>query len=182
MVEIPIDAQTGLLSTDTILAAINSNETASICFLSAIQYKTGQLLDVDRITSYARERGIIMGWDLSHAVGNVELTLHEWDVDFAVWSCDKYLNAGPGATAGIFIHERHGQVEATPDGHKFRPRLAGVQEYPPSPRSSRCCLLVEDALANGLFSIPTNFWRSGVPDLETFHSGSHCSHRRTLSI
>ena len=71
-----------------------------------------------KITAAAQKHGIIVGIDLAHAVGNVPLELHDWNVDFAVWCSYKYLNSGPGAVAGAFLHERH----AT---NTKLPRLAG---------------------------------------------------------
>jgi kynureninase len=73
--------------------------------------------DMARITAAARAQGIVVGWDLAHAMGNVPLSLHDWDVDFAAWCSYKYLNAGPGGTAGLFVHQRH--------HHADLPRLAG---------------------------------------------------------
>ena len=75
--------------------------------LPGVQYYTGQVLAMKEIAAAARKHGIVVGLDLAHAVGNVELALHDWDVDFAVWCTYKYLNAGPGAVAGCFVHERH---------------------------------------------------------------------------
>jgi kynureninase len=72
-----------------------------------VQYRTGQYFDCARITRAAHEVGAIVGFDMAHAIGNVPLALHEWGVDFAAWCSYKYLNAGPGAIAGCFIHERH---------------------------------------------------------------------------
>jgi kynureninase len=65
-------------------------------------------MDMQRITAAAHRAGCIAGFDLAHAAGNLELHLHDWNVDFAVWCSYKYLNAGPGAVAGCFVHERHG--------------------------------------------------------------------------
>ena len=117
-----------LIPTEKILATIDehADETA-LLLLPGIQYYSGQLFDIPRITTYARERGIIVGWDLAHAAGNVELKLHDWDVDFACWCTYKYINAGPGAIAGAFVHEKHGKVErdATTGQPVFRPRLTG---------------------------------------------------------
>lgn len=115
------------ITTERILAVIDehASETA-LLLLPGIQYYSGQLFDIPRITRYAQERGIVVGWDLAHAAGNVELQLHDWNVDFAVWCTYKYINAGPGAIAGAFVHERHGKVEHADDGKiVFRPRLAG---------------------------------------------------------
>lgn len=96
------------LRTEDILAAIeeNKNELALV-FLGGVNYYTGQVLDMAQITKHAQQYGIFVGFDLAHAVGNVELHLHDWNVDFATWCSYKYLNAGPGGISGIFIHENH---------------------------------------------------------------------------
>ncbi|SCU81692.1 LADA_0C00496g1_1 [Lachancea dasiensis] len=114
------------LQTDDIIQAIsdNSEQLALVC-LPGIQYYTGQLFDMEKITLFAHQfEGVVVGWDLAHAVGNVPLQLHDWGVDFACWCSYKYLNSGPGGIAGIFVHENHAQVGASePDG--YLPRLAG---------------------------------------------------------
>ena len=79
----------------------------AVVLLSGVNFFTGQLFDMKRITAAAHDQGCLVGFDLAHAVGNVPLQLHDWDVDFAVWCHYKYLNAGPGAVAGCFIHRRH---------------------------------------------------------------------------
>ena len=76
--------------------------------VNAVNFLTGRYYDVPRIAQLARELGCILGLDLAHAIGNVPLQLHDWDVDFAVWCSYKYLNGGPGAVGGCFVHERHG--------------------------------------------------------------------------
>ena len=80
-----------------------------------VQYRTGQAFDLARIVRAAHAAGAVAGFDLAHAIGNLPLALHADGADFAAWCSYKYLNAGPGAIAGAFIHERHGDV----------PRLAG---------------------------------------------------------
>ena len=85
---------------------------------SGVNFLSGQCFDMERVTSLARGAGCLMGYDLAHAVGNVPLHLHDWQVDFAVWCTYKYLNSGPGAVAGCFVHERHGR-------NVHLPRLAG---------------------------------------------------------
>jgi kynureninase len=96
------------LRTEDILATIEEHQdTLALILLPGVQYYTGQWLDIEAITRAANAAGIIAGWDLAHAVGNVPLQLHAWEVDFAVWCSYKYLNSGPGSLAGCFVHEKH---------------------------------------------------------------------------
>ncbi|KAI1431224.1 kynureninase 1 [Xylaria sp. CBS 124048] len=83
---------------------------AALIILPGIQYYTGQLLDIPTITAYARKHDIFVIWDLAHAVGNVPLSLHDWDVDAAAWCSYKYLNGGPGCIGGAFVHSRNSTV------------------------------------------------------------------------
>jgi kynureninase len=107
------------IRTDDIVNLIEKNaDQLAVVMLAGVNFFTGQLFDIERITATAQAHGIVVGFDLAHAVGNVPLTLHDWNVDFAVWCSYKYLNAGPGAVAGAFVHERH----AT---NTNLPRLAG---------------------------------------------------------
>jgi kynureninase len=92
-----------------------------------VNFFTGQLFEIQEITAAAQKRGCLVGIDLAHAAGNVPLALHDWDVDFAVWCSYKYLNSGPGAVAGAFVHERH----AT---NRELPRLAGWWGNDPATR------------------------------------------------
>ena len=105
--------------TDDILELIEKNrDTLAIVWIAGVNFFTGQLFDMPAITKAAQKHGIIVGFDLAHAVGNVPLSMHDWNVDFAVWCSYKYLNAGPGAIGGAYLHERH----AT---NTKLPRLAG---------------------------------------------------------
>src|SRR5947208_2614647 len=105
--------------TEDILDLIEKHaEELAVVLIGGVNFFTGQLFDIPTITSVARKHAITVGIDLAHAIGNVPLSLHDWNVDFAVWCSYKYLNAGPGAVAGAFVHERH----AT---NTNLPRLAG---------------------------------------------------------
>ena len=84
----------------------HADELAVVLF-AGVNFFTGQLFDIERVTAAAQAGGIVVGFDLAHAVGNAPLKLHDWNIDFAVWCSYKYLNAGPGAVAGAFVHERH---------------------------------------------------------------------------
>jgi kynureninase len=83
------------------------HDELAVVMMGAVNFFTGQLFDIEKITAAAQKHGIIIGFDLAHAIGNVLLSLHDWNVDFAVWCSYKYLNAGPGAVAGAFVHEQH---------------------------------------------------------------------------
>src|SRR5213082_4136909 len=94
--------------TEEILDLIEKHaEELAVILIGGVNFFTGQLFDIPTITAAAQKHGITVGVDLAHAIGNVPLSLHDWDVDFAVWCSYKYLNAGPGAVAGAYIHERH---------------------------------------------------------------------------
>lgn len=99
----------------------------ALVLLAGVNFFTGQFFDVARITAAAHRRGCLVGIDLAHAAGNVPLSLHDWDVDFAAWCSYKYLNSGPGAVAGAFVHERH----AT---NRELPRFAGWWGNDPATR------------------------------------------------
>ncbi len=97
-----------VLREDDILNAIEATgEELALVLIGGVNYYTGQVFDIERITKASHQVGALCGFDLAHAVGNIELKLHDWDVDFACWCSYKYLNSGPGAVGGVFIHERH---------------------------------------------------------------------------
>jgi kynureninase len=116
------------LRTEDILGVIDrqGNEIA-LLLLGGVNYYTGQLYDLEAIVPAARARGIMVGLDLAHAAGNVPLRLHDWGADFAVWCTYKYLNSGPGNTAGCFVHDRHA-------GLRDIPRFEGWWGHDPATR------------------------------------------------
>jgi kynureninase len=93
---------------EDIIKAIDENsDSLAMIMIGGVNYFTGQVFDMLRITEAGHRAGALVGFDLAHAAGNVELRLHEWGVDFAAWCSYKYLNSGPGSVAGAFVHERH---------------------------------------------------------------------------
>jgi kynureninase len=103
------------LRTEDLEALIaEQGDRLALVLLPGVQYYTGQRFDLARLTRAAHGAGALAGFDLAHAVGNVPLALHDWDADFAVWCSYKYLNGGPGAVGGCFVHERHGRDATVP--------------------------------------------------------------------
>lgn len=88
----------------------------ALVMIGGVNYYTGQLWDMETITKAGHDAGAIVGWDLAHAAGNVELKLHDWGVDFAAWCSYKYMNSGPGSVSGVFIHEKHAKNKSL---HRF---------------------------------------------------------------
>jgi kynureninase len=128
MILIEPESPKAIISTDQVLRTIDKHaDSTALILLPGIQFYTGQYLDVATITRHAHCKGILIGWDCAHAAGNVDLSLHDWDVDFAVWCNYKYLNSGPGAIAAVFVHERHGLVDMTAPKKedRYRGRLCG---------------------------------------------------------
>ncbi|MBT8290232.1 MAG: kynureninase [Muriicola sp.] len=94
--------------TEDVLAKIEEvGEELALVLLGGVNYYNGQVFDMETITRAGKAAGAYVGWDLAHAVGNVELKLHDWDADFAAWCSYKYMNSGPGNASGVFINERY---------------------------------------------------------------------------
>ena len=100
------------LRTEDIIDVINQEgDKVSLIMLGGVNYYTGQVFDFEQITTTAHAKSIFVGFDLAHAVGNIMLDLHNWNVDFAVWCSYKYLNSGPGSVGGVYVHEKHHNSE-----------------------------------------------------------------------
>jgi kynureninase len=97
-----------VLKTEDILELIEKEgDSIALIWFPGVNYYTGQAFDIERITKAGHEKGCIVGFDLAHATGNLLLNLHDWDVDFAVWCNYKYMNGGPGAVGGAYVHEKY---------------------------------------------------------------------------
>lgn len=108
IIEVMPRAGEALLRSEDIEKVLEEHQgSIALMLLSGVNYYTGQLFDIGRLTRFARARDIVVGWDLAHAAGNVPLALHNDGADFAAWCTYKYLNSGPGAVAMSFVHERH---------------------------------------------------------------------------
>ena len=134
------------------LEAAIAEDAASLAFvfLGGVNFATGQLHDIERLTAAGHAAGALVGWDLAHAAGNVELSLHDWDVDVAAWCTYKYLNGGPGAPGAMFVHERHASDLSIP-------RLAGWWGVDPDHRFDPERPLVPAAGAAG--------WKASTPSV-----------------
>ena len=98
-----------IIEEEDILAAIaEAGDSLAVVIMGGVNYYTGQFFDLKKIADAAHEVGAYAGFDLAHAVGNIPLHLHDWDVDFACWCSYKYLNSGPGGVGGVFVHEKYG--------------------------------------------------------------------------
>jgi kynureninase len=119
LIEVEPRAGERFLRTEDMLERIETEGSRlALVLLPGVQYLTGQALDLEPLIVAARRVGAKVGLDLAHAIGNTQMRLHDWNPDFAVWCSYKYLNAGPGAVGGCFVHDRHAQ--------EFRlPRFAG---------------------------------------------------------
>lgn len=108
IIEIKPEAGKKTLDNSAITKAIyEAGDSLAMVLFGGINYYTGQLFDIKSITEAAHQVGAVAAFDLAHVAGNVPMELHAWNVDFAVWCSYKYLNAGPGAVGGVFVHEKH---------------------------------------------------------------------------
>ena len=127
------------LRTDDIEAFLQrEGDSVALVMLPGVNYLTGQFFQIERIARAGHSQDCVVGIDLAHAAGNVPLQLQEWGVDFAVWCTYKYLNAGPGCTAGCFVHERHANTFDLPRftgwwGHDKKTRFLMGPNFQPIP-------------------------------------------------
>ena len=114
----PREAEHCIREEDILSCIEEVGDELALLFWGGVNYYTGQVFDMPKITEVAKEVGAFVGFDLAHGVGNVSLNLHDWGVDFACWCSYKYLNSGPGSVSGIFVHNKH-------ENNKDLPRFAG---------------------------------------------------------
>ncbi len=180
LIRLQPDPTTQLLSTASIIEAIETHrDTLSLVFLPGVQYYTGQVLDIAAIADAAHARGILVGFDLAHAAGNIPLALHDWNVDFGCWCTYKYLNSGPGSLGACFIHDRHVTDEDLP-------RLAGWWGHEAKTRFQMDRDFVPEASAQGwqLSNPPILSLAAIASSLEVFHSagGMQPLHAKSLLL
>ncbi|HRX93731.1 MAG TPA: kynureninase, partial [Chitinophagaceae bacterium] len=152
-----------VLRIEDIVATIKEHgDSVAVVLFGGVNYYTGQLFDMKSITKAAHAVGAFAGFDLAHAAGNVDLHLHDWDVDFACWCSYKYMNSGPGGVSGIYIHEKHASDTSVP-------RFAGWWGYTKETRFK---------MEKGFHAIPTaEGWQlSNAPVL------SMAAHKASLDI
>ena len=103
----PRDGEDLINEQDILDAIVQAGDELALVMFGGVNYYTGQVFDMKTITETGHKVGAMVGFDLAHGAGNVQLQLHDWDVDFACWCSYKYLNSGPGNVSGAFVHERH---------------------------------------------------------------------------
>ena len=134
----PRPGERALRTEDMVDRIERAGASLALVLLPSVQYLTGQSFDLPPVIEAARRAGAVVGLDLAHGIGNTPSNLHDWNVDFAVWCSYKYLNAGPGAIGGCFVHERHARSAALPRfagwwGHDAAARFQMGPDFDPIP-------------------------------------------------
>ena len=171
LIELDGDEPNGTLSLAAIECALTEpGSRIALVMLPGVQYRTGQVFDLPAIVALARRHGCVVGFDLAHAVGNLPLQLHDSGADFAIWCSYKYLNGGPGAVGGAFVHERHAQATlprfAGWWGHDKHTRFQMGPEFQPTPGADGWQLSNPPILALVPLRVSLDiFHRAGMPRL-----------------
>eukprot|EP01091_Cochliopodium_minus_P018246 TRINITY_DN7333_c0_g1_i1.p1 TRINITY_DN7333_c0_g1~~TRINITY_DN7333_c0_g1_i1.p1 ORF type:complete len:486 (+),score=135.96 TRINITY_DN7333_c0_g1_i1:61-1518(+) len=134
----PRKGESSIRTSDILDIIEKEGDKIALVLFSGVQYYTGQFFEIEKITKAGHNKGCIVGFDLAHAAGNIDLKLHDWDVDFAVWCSYKYLNSGPGGIAGAFVHERHANNKSLKRfagwwGHNLETRFQMDAPFDPIP-------------------------------------------------
>ena len=134
----PRPGETAIRAEDIESLIEREGDTIALFMLAGVNYYSGQLFDYLRITTAARAKGCVVGWDMAHGAGNVPLALHDSGCDFAVWCTYKYMNGGPGCVGGCFVHERHARNHQLPRfagwwGHDKTSRFQMPSKFQPIP-------------------------------------------------
>lgn len=156
---------------DIIQTIENHKDSVALVFFSGVQYYTGQVFNIEAITKKAHEVGAVAGFDLAHAAGNIDLQLHDWQVDFAAWCSYKYLNSGPGSVGGVFVHDNHAYNKDLPRfagwwGHNENERFKMLKGFDAEPGAAGWQLSNAPVLSMAVHKVSLDiFAKAGMPQL-----------------
>jgi kynureninase len=168
LIELPPEAGADTIPEERLEAYLEEHGAGiALVLWPGVQYRTGQAFDLGRIARAAHHAGCIIGFDLAHAIGNLPLALHDIEADFAVWCSYKYLNAGPGAIGGCFIHARHDRPHLSGWwGHEAATRFRMGPEFQPAPGAAGWQISNPPILSSApLIASLELFAQAGLPNL-----------------